>query len=222
MQHPIIRPLVFGEHGCHSIIQLITGWLLGEIQCFNKREHTLSSGWGHYLMTHKVVFLFISDWRNTEGGSLDYPRYLPWDCQGGGGCSSCTPSLVEWHLPKPLLRWLVVGAYDLRGWMALNGGPVKNQWSISLVVAPDGGSGLEGSQQLSPPSNHWGQGGLETNKSILSTLQALDESTCHLPTNNRLGTFQMFLQVPGQTHDVGTFMEHFECNINMCNTSDPP
>ena len=71
-------------------------------------------------------------------------------------------------------------------------------------------------------SKHWGQGGLETNKNILSTLQAVVESTCHLPTDNRLGTFQMFLQVPGQTHDVGTFMEHFECNINMCNTFDPP
>ena len=69
---------------------------------------------------------------------------------------------------------------------------------------------------------HWGQGGLETNENILSTLQALVESTCHLPANNRLGTFQMFLQVPGQTYDVGTFMEHFECNINMCNTFDPP
>ena len=69
---------------------------------------------------------------------------------------------------------------------------------------------------------HWGRGGLETNENILSTLQALVESTCHLPVDNRLGTFQMFLQVPGQTHDVGTFMEHFECNINMCNTFDLP
>ena len=83
---------------------------------------------------------------------------------------------------------------------------------------------------MSPPfhlsiihlQRHWGRGGLETNENILSTLQALVESTCHLLANNRLGTFQMFLQVPGQTHDVGTFMEHFECNINMCNTFDPP
>ena len=44
---------------------------------------------------------------------------------------------------------------------------------------------------------HWGQGGLETNENILSTLQALVEYTHHLPANNRLGTFQMFLQVPG-------------------------
>ena len=44
---------------------------------------------------------------------------------------------------------------------------------------------------------HWGRGGLETNENILSTLQALVESTCHLPADNRLGTFQMFLQVPG-------------------------
>ena len=48
-----------------------------------------------------------------------------------------------------------------------------------------------------PDDHHWGRRGLETNKNILSTLQALVESTCHLPTDNRLGTFQMFLQVPG-------------------------
>ena len=36
---------------------------------------------------------------------------------------------------------------------------------------------------------HWGQGGLETNENILSTLQALVEGTHHLPANNRLGTF---------------------------------
>ena len=77
-------------------------------------------------------------------------------------------------------------------------------------------------ENLAQRTIHWGRGGLETNENILSTLQALVESTCHLPTNNRLGTFQMFLQVPGQTHDVGTFMENFECNINMCNTFDPP
>ena len=46
-------------------------------------------------------------------------------------------------------------------------------------------------------SVHWGRGGLEINKNILSTLQALVESTCHLPADIRLGTFQMFLQVPG-------------------------
>ena len=45
----------------------------------------------------------------------------------------------------------------------------------------------------SPGTWHWGWGGLETNKNILSTLQALVESTCHLPADNRLGTFQMFL-----------------------------
>ena len=48
-----------------------------------------------------------------------------------------------------------------------------------------------------PSWDHWGRGGLETNENILSTLQALVESTCHLPADNRLGTFQMFLQVPG-------------------------
>ena len=60
MQHPIIHPPVFREHGHRPIIQLTTGWLLGEIQRFDKREHTPWSGWGHYLTTHKVVSLFIS------------------------------------------------------------------------------------------------------------------------------------------------------------------
>ena len=89
--------------------------------------------------------------------------------------------------------------------------------TVSMAEAPEVGEAAKDNH-----SSHWGRGGLETNENILSTLQALVESTCHLPTNNRLGTFQMLLQVPGQTHDVGTFMEHFECNINMCNTFDPP
>ena len=38
-------------------------------------------------------------------------------------------------------------------------------------------------------AGHWGQGGLETNENILSTLQALVEGTRHLPADNRLGTF---------------------------------
>ena len=40
-------------------------------------------------------------------------------------------------------------------------------------------------------ASHWGRGGLEINENILSTLQALVESTCHLPADNRLGTFQI-------------------------------
>ena len=68
---------------------------------------------------------------------------------------------------------------------------------------------------LTVSSTHWGRGGLETNENILSTLQALVESTCHLPADNRLGTFQMFLHVPGRTHDVGAFMEHLECTQSV-------
>ena len=55
IQHPIIRPPVFGEEIHQPIIQLTTGWLLREIQHFNKRVHTPSSGWGHYLLTYKVI-----------------------------------------------------------------------------------------------------------------------------------------------------------------------
>ena len=60
MQHPIIRPLGFGEHVRQPIIQLTTGWLLGDIQRFDKRVHTPSSSYGHYLMTYEVVSLFVS------------------------------------------------------------------------------------------------------------------------------------------------------------------
>ena len=62
IQHPIIRPPVFREHGCHPIIQLTTGWLLGEIQRWDNREHTPSLGWGHYPLTYEVFpssFLLI-------------------------------------------------------------------------------------------------------------------------------------------------------------------
>ena len=69
--------------------------------------------------------------------------------------------------------------------------------SLALGSPPDMASMLCPASH--PISSHWGQGGLETNENILSTLQALVESTYHLPANNRLGTFQMFLQVPGQT-----------------------
>ena len=56
---------------------------------------------------------------------------------------------------------------------------------------------LEETSETLGSGGHWGQGGLEINKNMLSTLQALVESTCHLPADNRLGRFQMFLQVPG-------------------------
>ena len=66
-----------------------------------------------------------------------------------------------------------------------------------LCQSPKGTERVHNQEATAPPVTHWGRGGLETNENILSTLQALVESTCHLPTDNRLGTFQMFLQVPG-------------------------
>ena len=60
MQHPIIRPPVFGEDIRQPIIQLTMGWLLGDIKRFDKQVHTPSSGWGHYLTTFEVGSLFIS------------------------------------------------------------------------------------------------------------------------------------------------------------------
>ena len=41
-------------------IELTMGWLLGRIKRFDNRVHTLASGWGHYLMTHEVIPLFVS------------------------------------------------------------------------------------------------------------------------------------------------------------------
>ena len=132
MQHPIIKPLVFGKQIQQPIIQLTTGWLLGSIQYFDKRVNTPLSGYGHYPMTYEVVSLFISAWRNTEGDFIDNPRYLPQNHQRGGH-DGCTPSLVEWHL-----WWLAVGPYDPQGQVALCHQPDQDQQSISPVIAPNG------------------------------------------------------------------------------------
>ena len=70
MQHPIICPPVFREEIRQPIIQLTMCWLLGDIKCFDKRVHTLLSGYGHYLITYEVVSLFVSVLRNTEGDSF--------------------------------------------------------------------------------------------------------------------------------------------------------
>ena len=60
IQHPIIRPPVFGEDGRCPIIQLTTGWLLGNIRRWDNMEHTPSSGFEHYPSTFEVIPLFIS------------------------------------------------------------------------------------------------------------------------------------------------------------------
>ena len=153
MQHPIIRPPVFGEQIWQPIIQLTTGWLLGDIQHFNKRVYTPSSDYGHYPTTHDVISLFISVWRNTEGSSFDHLGYFPWDPQGWGGCGSHTPAMVVWCISEPVLWWLALGTDDLRGWMAPTCGLDKDQQSTPFVITLDGGSWLESSQQLSTPSN---------------------------------------------------------------------
>ena len=41
------------------MIELTTGWLMGTIHCFDGREHTLSSGFGHHLLTYEVISLFV-------------------------------------------------------------------------------------------------------------------------------------------------------------------
>ena len=65
-------------------------------------------------------------------------------------------------------------------------------------------------EYYSMDASHWGQGGLEINENILSTLQALVESTCHLPADNRLGTFQMYPDHVFDLEPIGTFMQHLK------------
>ena len=77
-------------------------------------------------------------------------------------------------------------------------------------------------QHQSSNTSHWGRGGLETNENILSMLQALVEGTCHLPTNNRLGTFQMFPDHVFDLEPMGIFIQYLECKINMYTIFDPP
>ena len=67
IQHLIIYPPVFGEDSCRLIIQLTTGWLLGNICQWDNREHILLLGYGHYLSTYEVIPLFISSEGNTDG-----------------------------------------------------------------------------------------------------------------------------------------------------------
>ena len=67
LQHPIIRPPVFGEDSRCLIIQLTTGWLLGTLHRWDNREHTLMLGFGHYPSMFKVIPLFVSACRNTDG-----------------------------------------------------------------------------------------------------------------------------------------------------------
>ena len=69
LQHPIIKAATFGKWS-QPTISLTTGWLLGNITQFSNEEYTLSSGWGHYPTTIKVIPLFVSALRNTEENFL--------------------------------------------------------------------------------------------------------------------------------------------------------
>ena len=73
LQHPIIKAATFGEWS-RPMISLTTGWLLGNITRFSNEEYTPSSGWGHYLTTLKVIFLFVSACRNAEENVSRLPK----------------------------------------------------------------------------------------------------------------------------------------------------
>ena len=143
MQHPIICPLVFGEEIQQPIIQLTTGWLLGDIKCFDKRVHTPLSGFRHYPMTYEVVSLFVSAWRNTEGDSFRFPKILFMESSRrgrmqrlhtiiGGMTSSLTSSLLiscgcTWSMgPNGFVWWtkprsMICPCYLFFGWGSLIG-----------------------------------------------------------------------------------------------------
>ena len=73
LQHPIIKAATFGERS-RPTISLTTGWLLGNITRFSNEEYTPLSGWGHYLTTLEVIFLFVSACRNAEENVSRLPK----------------------------------------------------------------------------------------------------------------------------------------------------
>ena len=142
--------------------------LQGVVSSDYLNNHGLAS-WGHYSIQQQRVYpvvglgtLSYDTWGNlslhfflieTLKRFVDHPRHLPWDPQGRGGWDGCTPSLVEWCLPEPILRWSVVGPYDPRGWMAPGCWSDKDKQHFSIVVVAHGGPQLESSQQSSTPGN---------------------------------------------------------------------
>ena len=68
LQQPIVHPPVFAENGHCPVVEFTMGWLLGTIHHWDGREHTLSSGFGHYPLTYKVLSVFVLlDRTLTEG-----------------------------------------------------------------------------------------------------------------------------------------------------------
>ena len=41
------------------IVEITMGWLFGTICHWDGREHTLSSGFGHYPLTYEMLSVFI-------------------------------------------------------------------------------------------------------------------------------------------------------------------
>ena len=76
LQQPIICPLVHNTEGHHPIIEFTTRWLLGTIACWDGREHTPSSGFGHYSSTYEVLSIIVLD-RTLMERITDNPRHLP-------------------------------------------------------------------------------------------------------------------------------------------------
>ena len=78
LQLPIVCPPACNAKGCCPVIELMTGWLLGTITCWDGREHTLSSGLGHHLSTYEVFSVVILLDRTLTERIIDNPGHLLW------------------------------------------------------------------------------------------------------------------------------------------------
>ena len=82
LQPPIVCPPAHNAEGCCPIIEFTTGWLLSTVACWDGREHTPSSGFGHYPLTYEVLSVIILDRTLTER-IVDNPGHLSWGGQEG-------------------------------------------------------------------------------------------------------------------------------------------
>ena len=83
LQQPIVRPLVLNGEGCHPIVEITTGWLLGTIQHWDGREHTPSSGFGYYPLTYEVLSIIVLLDKTLTERIIDNPRHLSRGSQEG-------------------------------------------------------------------------------------------------------------------------------------------
>ena len=72
-QQPIIHPLACTVDGHCLVIEFTMGLFLGTIAHWDGREHTLSSGFGHYPLTFKVLSVIVLFDRTLTERIIDNP-----------------------------------------------------------------------------------------------------------------------------------------------------